>query len=278
MSYKIIDVHVHAWPEKIASRAREELENVFGTKLVGEPTVDTLLKFMDKNSIDMSFICAVAVKPEQVTSINNWLFDIKNDRLGVMCALHPLFSGWRDEILRIKDKGNGIKFQPEFQGFCVDDDKMFYIYEEIEKNDLPVIFHCGEELSGTMLVRSSPQRISRVIDKFPHMKVIAAHFGGFRMWDEVKKHLLGKDVYMDTSFFFDYLPRDEVVSFLGTHPVDRIVFGTDFPLIDQKKDIDALKNIDIPSDLKEKIFFRNASSLMNIQTFIYFYRKETVFY
>jgi len=264
MNYRIIDVHTHAWPKKVALRAREELENVFGTKLIGEPTIDTLLKFMNKNSIDISFICAVATKPDQVTSINNWLFSIKNNRLKIMCALHPLFSGWRDEILRIKDKGNGIKFQPEFQDFYVDDDKMFYIYEEIEKRGLPVLFHCGEELSGTMLVRSSPQRILRVIEKFPHLKVIAAHFGGFRLWDEVKKYLLGKDVYLDTAFFFDYLPKNEIMSFLGGHPADKILFGTDFPLIDQKKDIDALKNIDIPSDLKEKIFFRNASSLMDI--------------
>jgi len=264
MSYRIIDIHTHAWPKKVASRARDELENVFNTKLIGEPTVSTLLKFMDKNRIDMSFICAVATRPEQVTSINNWLFNIKNDRLGVMCSLHPSFSGWRDEIMRIKDKGDGIKFQPEFQGFYVDDDKMFYIYEEIEKNELPVIFHCGQELSGTMLVRSSPQRIRRVIDKFPHMKVIAAHFGGFRMWNEVRKYLLGKDIYLDTAFFFDYLPKDEILSLILSHPADKILFGTDFPLIDQRKDIDALNNIDIPSDLKEKIFSSNASFLMGV--------------
>ena len=35
----IIDFHTHAWPDKIAQKAREHLEGLFRVKLVGEPTV-----------------------------------------------------------------------------------------------------------------------------------------------------------------------------------------------------------------------------------------------
>ena len=56
----IIDFHTHAWPDKIAQKAREHLEGLFRVKLVGEPTVDTLLRSMDRNRIDISVICAVA--------------------------------------------------------------------------------------------------------------------------------------------------------------------------------------------------------------------------
>ncbi|OPX30945.1 MAG: hypothetical protein B1H08_00240 [Candidatus Omnitrophica bacterium 4484_171] len=84
------------------------------------------------------------------------------------------------------------------------------------------------------------------------------------MRDEVKKHLLGKNIYLDTDFFFDYLPKDEIAPFISGRPEDKILFGTDFPLIDQRKDINALNNIGIPRRLKENIFSRNASSLTNV--------------
>jgi hypothetical protein len=67
----IIDIHTHAWPEKVSQKARENLESVFKVPFVGDPTVSTLLRYMDKNNISVSVICAVATRPEQVPSIND---------------------------------------------------------------------------------------------------------------------------------------------------------------------------------------------------------------
>ncbi|MFA5389246.1 MAG: amidohydrolase family protein [Candidatus Omnitrophota bacterium] len=260
----IIDIHTHAWPEKVSQRARENLEKVFRVKLVGDPTLKTLLSYMDKNNIDISAVCGVATKPEQVSSINEWLFSVRNKRIRVFCALHPEYKDWKEELKKIKDKGDGIKLQPEFQDFYIDDEKFFGWYEDIEKLGLPLIFHCGKELSGTMLVRSSPDRMVNIMKKFPALKIIAAHFGGFELWDEVKKYLLGRDIYLDTAFFFHFLPKEEIKAMILSHPKDRLLFGTDFPIIDQKKDIDFLKNLDIPEDLKESILFLNAKRLLSI--------------
>ena len=260
----IIDSHTHAWPEKVAQKARENLEATFKVKLVAEPTVNTLLKFMRKNKIDISIVCGVAVRAGLVPAINDWLFSVRSKKIKVFCAMHPEYPLWEEELKRIKKNGDGIKFQPEFQDFYVDDEKVYPIYAQAEKLNIPILFHCGEELSGTMLVRSSPPRISKVKKAFPNLKIIAAHFGGFKFWDEVKKYLLGKDIYLDTSFFFDYLPKEEIVSLLSHHRKDRLLFGTDFPLIDQKKDIDFLKGLKLGKDLEEKIFYHNASEILKL--------------
>ncbi|MDD4879561.1 MAG: amidohydrolase family protein [Candidatus Omnitrophica bacterium] len=258
----IIDIHTHAWPEKVSGKARENLERIFGEKMVCDPTVPNLLKYMDKNGVDVSVICAVATRPAQVPAINDWLFGTRSGRLKVFCAMHPAYDNWKDELKRIKDRGDGIKFQPEFQDFYVDDVQLMPIYGEMERLDIPVLFHCGEELSGTMKVRSSPSRISKVKERFPRLKIIGAHFGGFRLWDEVKEHLLGKDIYLDTSFFFGFLPDVEAKQLLLEHRPDRLIFGTDFPLVDQKKDLGFLRELDISEELKEKILFRNAQLLL----------------
>ncbi|MFH0738475.1 MAG: amidohydrolase family protein [Candidatus Omnitrophota bacterium] len=260
----IIDIHTHAWPDKVSRKAKENLEELFKVKLIGEPTVETLLKFMDKNAISVSAICAVATRPEQVPSINDWLFSIRGERIKAFASLHPEYPLWSEELERIKQCADGIKLQPEFQNFYIDDEKVFPIYEKIEQLGLPLLFHCGQELSGTMLVRSSPKRLLKVKERFPALRIIAAHFGGFKLWQEVEEHLLGKDIYLDTSFFFDYLPKEELRRLILKHRPDRLLFGTDFPLVDQKKDIDFLKNLGLPPTLVERIFSLNGMELLGL--------------
>ena len=261
----IIDIHTHAWPEKVSQKARESLESFFKIKLVGDPTVTTLERCMKKNSIDVSVVCAVASRPEQVKSINDWAFSIRSGRIKVFASFHPGYESWKDELARIKKNADGIKLQPEFQDFYVDDEMVFPAYEEMERLGLPVLFHCGEELSGTMLVRSSAKRIWNVKRRFKKLNIIAAHFGGFRLWDEVKEFLLGKDIYLDTAFFFQHLPVGEIIEMIKAHPAERILFGTDFPLVDQADDIRFLRGLDISPEAKGKIFGANAARLLNLK-------------
>ncbi len=261
----IIDIHTHAYPEKLLPKVRENLENLFKVKFYGDGSLNSLLEYMDRAGVNISVVCSVATRPEQVPSINDWLFSIRSERIRVFCALHPQYADWRKELVRIKEKGDGVKLQPEFQDFYVDDDNVFPIYEEMQKLEIPVLFHCGEELSGTQLVRSSPHRIARVLKEFPKLKLIAAHFGGFRLWDEVEKYLLGKDVYFDTAFFLGHLPPERIKYLILKHPSDRILFGTDFPLQDQRNDIKFLMQLDIPDKIKAKILGENAKKLLKVE-------------
>lgn len=259
----ILDIHTHIWPEKVVHKAKDHLEEVFKIKLAVVPTPENLLRFMDKNKIDISVVNSVASRPDQVASINNWLFGLKNDRFKVFAAFHHEYSNWEDELKRIKDNASGIKLQPEFQNFYVDDEKIFPAYEKISELGLPILFHCGYELSGTMLLRSGPDRMLKVHKKFPKLKIIAAHWGGFRLWDDVEKYLIGQDIWLDTSFTFGHLEKDRFLAMLAKHPRDKVLFGTDFPLVDQKQDIDYLNSLPIDTHLRSDIFSDNAKKLLN---------------
>jgi predicted TIM-barrel fold metal-dependent hydrolase len=260
----IIDTHTHIWPEKVASSAQANLQDLFKIKFVATPTVAVLKDYMKKNNVDISVVCAVATKPQQVSSINDWMFTIKSATLKTFCAMHPDFQAQEQEIKRIKKYGDGIKMQPEFQNFYIDDERVFPLYELIEHNRIPLLFHTGEELSGTMKVRSSPKRLLKIRKQFPALTIIAAHFGGFRLTDEVEECLIGKDIYMDTSFFFDYVECSRVRKLLLAHRPDRLLFGSDFPLVDPIKDILFIKSLDLPENLTNKIFFENAIELLKI--------------
>ncbi|MDR3256332.1 MAG: amidohydrolase family protein [Endomicrobium sp.] len=260
----IIDAHNHIWPKKVVYKAKDYLENILNHKMVVLPIADNLLRYMDEAEISKSIISSVASHPYQVISINNWLFSIKNERFIPFASIHPFFCGLREELKRIKDNAFGIKLQPEFQKFYVDDERAFDLYEELERLKIPVLLHCGIELSSPGEVRSSPERIIKVLEKFPSLKVIGAHMGGFLMWKEVLGKLAGKNLYFDTSDSIRVMKRDLLEKFFEKHGFDKIIYGSDFPFAKQKEEIDFIKSLSISEENKQKILFFNVKNLLKI--------------
>ena len=151
----IIDFHTHLWPDKIAEKAKEYLEKSFKMPMTAVPVEKNVLKEMDENGITKSVIASVASRPDQVEHINNWLFRLNPERFIKFASLHPFYEKWSYELDRIKDNAQGIKIQPEFQMFYIDDERVFPMYEKIQKLQIPLLFHCGYELS-TGLIQAGP--------------------------------------------------------------------------------------------------------------------------
>jgi len=261
----IIDSHTHVWPDKVAEKAKDYLRQSFSMPISVIPTVSNLLRIMDENAISKSVIASVASRPDQVISINNWLFKTDRKRFIPFASIHPFYDKWKEELKRIKDNAFGIKFQPEFQDFYIDDEKVFPLYEQIQKLDIPVLFHCGTELSLPGIIHASPDKIIKITDKFPEMKFIGAHMGGFKIWDEVIEKLAGRNIYFDTSSSISYMKKQQLDMLMRKHSADKILFGTDFPVGNQKKEIDFLKSLDIEEDKKIKLFGGNIIKLLNLQ-------------
>jgi hypothetical protein len=71
-------------------------------------------------------------------SINNWLFSLHQERFVIFGFNASFFNIFKEELKRIKDNAHAIKFQSEFQNFYFYDKSIFYIYEEIEKLQIPL--------------------------------------------------------------------------------------------------------------------------------------------
>ena len=138
---------------------------------------------------------------------------------------------------------------------------MLDIYDEIGV-DMLIIFHAGDEIKPIDHIQTTPERLARVKKVFPQMKMIAAHLGGFRLWDEVEEYLLGEDIYFDVSYTSGHLGSKKIVQLIKEHGVDRILFGTDFPFRDQKKEIGFILNLDLTDDEKHLILGENAQGLL----------------
>lgn len=261
---RYIDIHTHVFPEKIAGKAIEFLEDYYHHQWPGAGSRDDLLKAMDAAGVEKSLIFSCATKAEQVMPANDFLEKLQNESGGRFIAfgtLHPDFPDCESELERIKQMGlKGVKFHPDFQKIYLDEPKMLRIYGIIG-SELPVVLHMGDRRTDF----SSPWRLARVLDMYPELKAVAAHFGGYSEWDEVKKLLVGRNVWFDTSSTFWELPAETAREIALAHGTDKLLFGSDYPASLPGTAIDDVRSMDLSESDYEKIFFRNAVELLGLE-------------
>lgn len=287
----IIDMHVHAFPDKLAEKAMSSLEQTYGVKGFSDGTIASLLSDMKKLGINTSVILNVSTDPRQVISINNWADEI--NKLGMtnpvddqqipsligFGTIHPQFTDYRAEIQRMKELGiKGVKFQPSFQKFYPDDDKMFPIYEELVRSGMIIFFHAGNEIRPVDMVFSTPRRLANMFDVLKDLieecnykvfsenswtsKIVTAHLGGYMMWDEVEEFLVGKPIFFDISYSLGHISDDQAMKIINSHGIDRILFGSDSPFGSQRQTLDLISKLPLTEEQLQKMMFKNAIKLL----------------
>lgn len=263
---RVIDIHTHAFPDFLAPRAIEQLEAMsYGEKAHLDGTSSDLLRSMDRAGIEIAVICSIATTPKQVRNITEWSREVASERILPFPSIHPDFADFREEIARIKDIGmKGIKMHPQYQGFEIDEDRVLPIYEVLAAHDLILTLHAGFDISFPTDPSASPDKTARVIERFPELRIVACHFGGWRQWDEVKQYLAGKNLFFETSYTIGDLPDEKVLELIRLHGEDRILFGTDSPWKDQAKAVEEIGSLSLPEGTREKIFHGNAERLLGL--------------
>lgn len=261
--YHIIDFHAHLFPDKIAEKASQHLIDYYHLHLDAHGYFAELKKSAQASGVDGLVLLSSATKATQVESINTFVHDTvaeNPDYIG-FGTMHYAYHDIQGEMQRIKDLGlKGLKLHAEFQNFSIDDEKMFPIYEQAIQLQLPVLFHLGDRTSD----RSSPERMARILERYPEMIVIGAHLGGVFSWDDSLKYLIGKNLYMDTSSVFEFLDKKIALRMMRKHGIDKLLFGTDFPISLHQPEIDHINSLALTADEKEMIFHKNAEKLLHL--------------
>lgn len=258
---KIIDFHTHIYPAKIAEKATTATSEFYkiDTDIVG--TSRALLELGKGAGISQFVLLPVATNPEQVHDINK--FTLEEVRAHIefhgFGTLHPKTKNKLVEAEFIINSGlKGIKFHPDIQKFDADDKRLFEVYDYIQ-GKIPILMHCGDKRYNF----SNPRKLKNVIDKFPRLQVIAAHLGGWSMFDAAFEYLRNTDCYLDISSCMMFLPPDSIVKYILGYGSDRILFGTDFPLWNPREEVASLNRLNLSTDDLEKIAYKNAENILS---------------
>lgn len=261
---RIIDFHVHVWPDPVAEKAVAGLMNDGMLTPFYDGTVTGLVTEMDRCGVDASVIQPVATKPSQVESINNWVAQIGGDRVIPFGAMHPDFEQPAQEIARMASLGlKGFKLHPEHQSFEPDEGRMSAIYQAALAHDMTILFHAGaDEVHPT--VHGTPESFVNVLESFPGLRLVLAHLGGYRVWNRVAELLVGREVYLDTAYTLGHLPDEDFVEIVHAHGAEKILFGSDGPWTEACKEIAWLRSLPLREGVVEALLGQNAERILGL--------------
>jgi predicted TIM-barrel fold metal-dependent hydrolase len=263
----IIDIHTHIYPDHKAAQTLDAVRERAGVQAYTDGTIAGLLRSMQEAGIESVVVSSIATRPEQVDTMNQWLMGMCHPPVHRLAAAHPDLPANPDLVRAVKAQGfKGFKVHPDYQGFFVDEERVFPFYEAAQAEGMPILFHAGVDPGLPQTVHAPPQRLARVLKEFPRLRIIAAHLGGQDMYAETEEHLLGNDIYLDTSFVLRKIPMAILQRFFQKHPIDRFLFGTDSPWTDQKEELAFFLSLPfLTEDVKEKILGTNAAHVLGIE-------------
>lgn len=260
---EIIDIHTHVYPDDIAQKATDSVKSFYeigGANMDGK--VSTLLARGNKAGISQFVILPVAIRPDRVRGINEFIIQ--------QAAIQPRFIGFGtvhaamdqigDEVDWIAGQGlHGIKMHPDSQRFSIDDIRLYPMYEAA-RGRLPIMLHMGDRRYDY----SHPIKLRKVLDNFPGLQVIAAHFGGYAMYETAFDLLKDTNCVFDVSSSLMFLPEGDAEKYINSYGPERMAFGSDYPLWDPVVELERFMKLKLTESQFEQILSKTAKRILHL--------------
>ncbi len=170
----------------------------------------------------------------------------------------------------------GLKLDPALQNFRPEDRKVFPVYETAEALGIPLVVHTGMSWAPeTPLERGYPLHLEEPIRRFPKLSFVLAHWGWPWVWEATALALKYPNVYLDTSCLYYDSPK-EFYQFVFSKQIpttvierslrNKIVFGSNYPRVEIKNMVHALKSLGLTEGCLNKILKENAERLLGMAT------------
>ena len=262
------DAHVHLHPPGLA-RAIERWflahDWVLGRAFEPDAVADTLRA----RGVERFCFFSYAHKAGMARELNRWLGKTAATLPDALAlgTLHPDDPDLDDVAREATDVLGlrGFKFHHSVQRFRVDDPRLFGVYERAEAAGHVFVLH-----AGTMPYRdpfTGVEPFARVMTRFPRLRVCVAHMGAFQSAEFLDLVARYPHLYVDTTMAMTSL----ATRYVGADPAavsdatllrhqDRILFGSDFPLVPYDYDEERRWAWEraLGDDVRRKIFRDNA--------------------
>jgi hypothetical protein len=272
--FPCIDVHVHLHPERLA----RSIERHFAARdwIAGhsfEP--EAVAAALRARRIERFCFFTYAHKPGIARSLNRWVAETAA-RLPDAVPLGTLHPDDPD-LLAVATEATdalglrGFKFHHSVQRFHVDDPRLAPVYARAEAAGHVLMLHVG-----TMPYRDPFTGIAgvfRVLERHPRLRVCVAHMGAFESPALLPRLERYESLYVDTTMamapvatkYVGAVPAAVSDGDLVTHQ-DRILFGSDFPVIPYDYDEERrwAWERDLPDAVRRKIFHDNAVRFLGL--------------
>lgn len=238
----------------------------------GGVTIEDYLAKMDRAGIDRALLVAVRAGDMNVKGS----FEITYERVAEVCAAHPdRFSGLAGVdpfrgMQGIYDLERGVSefgfvgahLYPHWFGLAPNDRKYYPYYSKCCELDVPIMMQVGHNLVYSRERRlpsvGRPITLDDVAIDFPELKLIGIHIGvpwTDEMISMAWKHenvFIGADAYAPKHW------PAQLVHYLNTYGREKVLFGTDWPVIDPERAVAEVAELGLRPDSQALLMRENA--------------------
>lgn len=276
----IIDAHTHIFPPEVINSREKFLSDPGFSMLYADPESkmvhgDDLIAYMNESGINAAVAMAFPWHDEKNCAAHNkYMTAVMREHSGrVYCFGMVCVNSGRAEVKRqvrdIKSSGlAGIGELGFYSGGFTPGSAEFLrnVLEAAAEEKLPVCLHVNEPVGHLYPGKYQPRldELYMILAEFREAIVILAHWGGglflYELMPEVKKALT--NVFYDTAAT-PYLFGEGIYgAAIASAGKEKIVFGSDFPLLKAGRYMEALDGLE--TEVREKIMYSNAAGILRI--------------
>lgn len=221
-----------------------------------------VLHAMDKAGIDKACLFHI-FHPDGMTSNNltaRYIAQNPDRFIGFAYVSPTMPECMLPELTRAIDKLKfaAIKLYPPYTTWPLNQEQWYPIYRFADERGLTIIFHTGPEYL------SYPKYIGEIAPRFPRANFVAGHSGNTpeERQQAIAAAQANPNVYLETCSTFRTPGVIEQLVHEGG--VDRVLYGSDLPLMDPRPQIGKIITARISDDAKRKVLGENARRLLRL--------------
>jgi predicted TIM-barrel fold metal-dependent hydrolase len=281
---RVIDIVFNLYTPEFVSIRGQSVGRAFLSKVKvedrfqGGASVEDHLAVLDEASVDVALV--PAIKAGDVRMRDSWA--IPYEQVAAICERHPDrfrglagvdptagMAGLRELERGVRDYGFvGAHLYPHWFELAPDNARYYPIYAKCCELDVPIMMQVGHCLSyGGMRTFANvgrPGTLDTVAIHFPELKLIGIHLG-YPWTDEMVsvayKHA---NVYVAGDAYAPKHWPAAFVQFARTYGQDKVLFGTDFPIIDPRRARREIDELGFAEEAKAKLMGSNAAKLFKL--------------
>ena len=271
-----VDTHVHLsrwWRDIKATGYRNDIDY----------TLRGLLHEMDAAGIERAVLIQVndAPSPTEGYAEARQIVADSGGRLSFVSSANPTLGKESVEHMISLWDGTpelaGIKLFPGYNHFYPDDPRLDPVYEYAAQRKLVILIHTGDTLDNWGQVKyARPLPVDEVAVRYRNVQFVICHLGN--PWIDEAMEIIYKNpnVYGDTSGLLAHpsyplfdrhvdLVRKKIQdAILMTGTTERVLYGSDWPLIDLKVATSLVAGTDLPEANRAAILGGNARRLFGL--------------
>ncbi|MFT4947001.1 MAG: putative TIM-barrel fold metal-dependent hydrolase [Natronomonas sp.] len=260
------------------SQAQEVAAQVFGMEDMYDPSqgmpAEEFVAKMDRNGIDQVFIPALKFgNPEGGMEIDvphemvRELTEAYPDRIKGMAGINPREG--MDGVARLEEYVEDHGFvagllEPYGWDLPLNHRKYYPFYAKCAELGVPVLMQVGHSAMRMPSSHGKPILLDDLALDFPDLDIVGCHTGW--PWSKELEAMAWKhpNVYMGATAHAPKYWEENVLNFVRTRGQDKVVFGTDYPVLDYSETISQLDGLNLGETVERKLLSENARKLFGV--------------